>query len=163
MKTAAEKIVTFRLGGELFAAEVQNVERVLKYVPPRTLPNMPDWVDGVIEYQQKVVPLVDLRRRFSLPPLADQEGVRTLIVSSGGEWVGLVVDAVDEVGTFNPAELQAPPAFFRGLAGEYLRGLLRQRDRLVILLDVDRLLSATERLELEAATGGGGAGDAADA
>jgi purine-binding chemotaxis protein CheW len=163
MKIAAEKIVTFRLGDELFAAEVQSVERVLRYTAPRTVPNMPDWVDGVIEYQQKVVPVVDLRRRFNLPPLEDMAGARTLVVSSAGEWVGLVVDAVDEVGAFDVKELQPPPAFFKGLAGEYLRGLLRRKDRLVILLDVDRLLSATERLALETATGAAGAGAARDA
>lgn len=152
MKTLTEKIVTFTVGEELFAAEVHAVERVLKHTQPRTVPNVPEWVDGVIPYQGKVVPVVDLRRRFSLPPLADTSQARTLVVNSGGEWVGLVVDAVDEVSAYDPSQVQPPPPFFHGLAGEYLRGLLSRRDRLLIMLDFERFLSARERMKLEKAT-----------
>lgn len=149
MKTVTQKIVTFRIGEDLFAAEVHTVERVLKYSAPRQVPNVPDWVDGVIEYQGRVVPVVSLRRRFQLPLLEDMSQARTLVVNSGGEWIGLVVDAVTEVGAFVEGELQPPPAFFHGLAGEYVRGMLRRSEQLVIMLDFDRLLSSTERLSLD--------------
>jgi len=152
MKTVSEKIVTFRLGEDSFAAEVHAVERVLRYQAPRPVPNVPAWVDGVIEYQGRVVPVIDLRRRFELPPLQNPAAAKTLVVSSGGEWIGLVVDAVSSVDTFDAAQIAPPPPFFRGLAGEYLRGLLRRGERLVIMLDFDRLLSTHERLVLQAAT-----------
>ena len=78
---------------------------------------------------------------------------RTLIMHAGGEWIAVTVDAVLEV--TGAGEVTPPPPFFRGLAGEYMRGLVKRGEELVIALDVDRLLTATERLQLHAATGGG--------
>jgi len=152
MSTASAKIVIFRLGEDLFAAGVHSVERVLRYQRARALPDVPPWVDGVIEYRANVIPQIDLRRRFELASAAPTPTTRVLVLNSGGGWVAVVVDAVLEVAGYEESQLAAPPVLFRGLAGEYLRGLVRHGDRLVVLLDVDRLLTATDRLRLEAAT-----------
>ena len=67
MKTADRaQIVTFRLGDDLFAADINSVERVLRYKQPSPVPNVPEWIEGVIEYQKRVLPVVDLRARFSM-------------------------------------------------------------------------------------------------
>jgi purine-binding chemotaxis protein CheW len=109
-------------------------------------------VDGVIEYRANVIAQLDLRRRFELRETTTGPATRVLVLNAGGGWVAVVVDAVLEVAAYDAAQLSAPPALFRGLAGEYLQGLVRRGERLVVLLDVDRLLSATERLRLEQAT-----------
>ena len=157
MTNATEKIVVFRLAEDHFAADVRAVERVLKYQAPRTVPNVPEWISGVIDYQQRVVPVVDLRRRFELPPAAVSDHARILVLGVGEEWIGIVVDAVSEVAAIGANDVEAPPKYFRGLAGEYLRGLVRRDDRLVIVLDPERLLSSSERIVLErvAAESGG--------
>ncbi len=151
MNKATDKIVIFRIGDDLFAAGVRSVERVLRYERARPLPEVPPWVDGVIEYRSNVIPQLDLRRRFELPEPAAGAATRVLVLSAGGGWVAAVVDAVLEVAAYEESQLSEPPALFRGLAGEYLRGLIRHGERLIVLLDVDRLLSATERLRLEQA------------
>jgi purine-binding chemotaxis protein CheW len=152
VSSANAKIVIFRLGEDLFAAAVQSVERVLRYQRARALPDVPPWVDGVIEYRANVIPQLDLRRRFELAEATVGPTTRVVVLNSGGAWVAVVVDAVLEVTGYEESQLATPPALFRGLAGEYLRGLVRHSERLIVLLDVDRLLSATERLRLEAAT-----------
>ncbi len=151
MSNAADKIVVFRLGKDLFAAGVHSVERVVRYQRARPLPDVPPWVDGVIEYRANVIPQLDLRRRFELPETAVGATTRVLVLNAGGGWVAVVVDAVLEVAAYDASQLSAPPVLFRGLTGEYLQGLVRHGERLVVLLDVDRLLSATERLRLEQA------------
>jgi purine-binding chemotaxis protein CheW len=143
------RIVTFRLGGDLFAANILTVERVLKYELPRAIPNVPDWIEGVIEYQGRVVPAVDLRRRFGLPSEGVTNQTRMLIFATGSEWIAVMVDAVLDVRPVLESELAAPPTLFRGLAGAYLRGIVRRDEELVIVLDVDRLLASHERLRLE--------------
>jgi purine-binding chemotaxis protein CheW len=150
-KPALSKIVTFALGDDLFAADIFSVERVLRYQPPRAIPNVPSWIEGVIEYQQRVVPVINLRSRFEMPASPAQGSTRILIFLSEGEWIGAVVDAVVEVATMEKETLSPPPPLFRGLAGEYLLGILRRKERLVIVLDVARLLSSNERLVLEQA------------
>jgi purine-binding chemotaxis protein CheW len=151
MNNEADKLVTFRLGDDLFAADIFSVERVLRYTAPTAVPDMPDYIEGVIDYQQRVVPIVNLRRRFELPRMEAKNETRILILHGGGEWVGVVVDAVTAVTAFDPASVAEPPRIFRGLAGEYLKGIVRMGDKLVILLDVERLLSSTERIALERA------------
>ena len=146
------KIVTFRLGDDLFAADIYSVERVLRFQPPTPVPNVPDWIDGVIDYQGRVVPLINLRNRFELPVAEPGPETRILIFNAGGEWIGGVVDAVLDVAPLDAGKLAPPPPMFRGLAGEYLLGIVRRADRLVVFLDVTRLLSTGERLVLERAT-----------
>lgn len=157
MSTVTDKIVVFRLAEDHFAADVGSVERVLRYTAPRAVPNVPEWIGGVIDYQGRAVPIVDMRRRFSLPFAPTGEQARILVLNSGGEWIGVIVDAVVEVAPASANDLEPPPKYFRGLAGEYLRGLVRRGDRLVIVLDPDALLSSNERIVLEqtAAAAGG--------
>ncbi len=153
-KPRVAKVVWFRLGSDYFAADIFSVERVLRFQPPTSVPNVPEWIEGVIEYQSRVVPVVSLRRRFQLPAVPATPETRVLVLKTDNEWVGVVVDAVLEVASFDESLLSPPPPLFRGLAGEYLRGIVRLGERLLIYLDVDRLLSSDERLTLERATAG---------
>ena len=146
------QIVTFRLGEDLFAADIFSVERVLRYREPTSVPNAPPWLEGVTEYQSRVVPVVNLRARFGLPVIPAINETRMLVLSTEGTWVAAVVDAVLDVSTLDASKLAPPPPIFRGLAGEYLRGIVRRDDRLVILLDVARLLTADEKMTLLRAT-----------
>ena len=151
MKIESNKLVTFLLGEDLFAADIFSVERVLRYTTPTSVPDMPDYIEGVIDYQGRVVPIVNLRRRFEMAALEVRSETRILILHSGGEWIGVVVDAVTAVTAFDPAAVAPPPNLFRGLAGEYLKGIVRMGEKLVIFLDVERLLSSTERIALDRA------------
>ena len=148
---ATIQIVTFRLGDDLFAAEIHAVERVLRYRDPTPVPDVPDWIAGVVEYSGRVVPVIDLRRRFSLPEAARPAEARLIVLASGGEWVAATVDGVLDVRAVEAAGIAPPPPLFRGLAAEFLHGLVRRDERLVLLLDVAHLLSATDRLVLERA------------
>ncbi|MDB4916194.1 MAG: cheW [Gemmatimonadetes bacterium] len=149
MSSVAEKLVTFRLGQDYFAADVHAVERVLRYSLPTSVPDMPPYIEGVMDYLGRVVPVVNLRRRFELPPMEVGAEMRTLILNVSGEWIGAVVDAVTEVAPFLPTDVSAPPKLFRGLAGTYLKGIVRRDNRLVMFLDVEQLLSSTDRIALQ--------------
>lgn len=151
------QIVTFRLGDDLFAADIFSVERVLRYREPTPVPNVPPWIEGVTEYQSRVVPVVNLRVRFGMPPRPAVNETRMLVLATDGAWIAAVVDAVLDVSTLDPSRLAPPPPMFRGLANEYLRGIVRRDDRLVIFLDVARLMNADERLTLAALTEAEGA------
>ena len=151
MSTLSDKLVTFRLGEDLFAADIYSVERVLRYTPPTSVPDMPAYIEGVMDYQGRVVPIVNLRLRFELPPAPVVGETRTLVLNVAGEWIGIVVDGVTEVASYDKAAVSPPPKLFRGLSAVYLKGIIRRGDRLVIFLDVDQLLSTTERISLQEA------------
>jgi purine-binding chemotaxis protein CheW len=149
------QLVTFRVGEEPFAADIFAIERVLRFVAPRPIPNVPGWLEGVIDYGGRVVPVIDLRARFELPAAASREAARILVVVvAPDEWVAVIVDAVDEVTTVAPDQLAPPPPIFRGLARQYLRAIVRPRtegEPVIVLLDVAQLLTTRERIVLEQA------------
>lgn len=142
------QLVTFQVGDELFAADIFSVERVLRYAVPRAIPNVPSWLAGVLDYSGRAVPIIDLRARFELPPAADRAHARILVFRAGEEWIGAVVDAVHAVSAIDAALIEPPPPVFKGLAKEYLRGLVRREEALWVVLDAGRLLTATERVQL---------------
>jgi purine-binding chemotaxis protein CheW len=146
--TGQTQIVTFRLGEDTFAADVFSVERVIEYQRPKAVPSVPDWIEGIIEYQARVVPAINLRRRFELPPAAAAAPRRIIVFNVEKEWIAAVVDSVQEVRIIDAARLAPPPPIFRGLPCEFLRGILREAENLTIYLDVSRLLSTTERVML---------------
>jgi purine-binding chemotaxis protein CheW len=146
------QIVTFRLGGDLFAADIHGVERVLRWQEPTPVPNVPSWISGVIDYQKRVLPVLDLRARFEMPMSAPSNETRIVVFNAGDHWVAGIVDAVLDVARLDGAAVEPPPPLFRGLSAEYLKGIVRRDGKLVMLLHVSHLVSATERLALETAT-----------
>ncbi|HET7621083.1 MAG TPA: chemotaxis protein CheW [Gemmatimonadaceae bacterium] len=177
----SHQVVTFRVGKDEFAADIMAVERVLRYVEPTAVPHLPEWVEGVIEYEGRVIPVIDLARRFEIGR-RDGGGVgsdggattrRVIVFAVGEEWIGAVVDSVLEVVVIPEERISPPPAIFRGLSAEYLRGLVRRAEAkrggaaapegaLLIFLEVERLLSATERLVLQRAMADGAASSGKD-
>ena len=143
------QIVTFRLGDELFAADIFSVERVLRYTQPTPVPNVPGWIEGVIDYQGRVVPVINLRKRFELPDAPVPADARILVLTVDDEWVAATVDGVLDVSVLAASRLAPPPPLFRGLAASYVRGVVRRAERLVVFLDVARLFSTDERIVLE--------------
>jgi purine-binding chemotaxis protein CheW len=151
------QLVTFRVGDGLFAADIFAVERVLRYSAPRPIPNVPAWIEGVIDYRARVVPVIDLRARFELPAARSRESARILVVVAGDDWIGAIVDAVDEVITISADQVSPPPPLFKGLAKQYLRALVRRHkedEPVIVLLDVAQLLTTRERIVLEQAVAG---------
>jgi len=150
-----QQLVSFRLGDDRFAVDIFAVERILRFTAPAAVPNLPPWIDGVIEHGGRVVPVIDLRERFGIPRLAARPDQRILVLAVGDDWLGVTVDSVHEVLAVSGEEIAPPPPLFRGLNAEYLRGLVRHDGTLIIFLDVTRVLTSTERLELTQAAANG--------
>lgn len=143
------RLVTFRIAEHLFAAEIQSVQRVLRHEPPRALPDMPSWMEGVVDYQATMVPVIDLRRRFGLPAATPGPQARLMVCNASGGLVAMLVDAVLDVRPFPASDLVEPPGLFRGLAGEYLKALTRRQGQLVVVLDIERLLASHATLTFQ--------------
>jgi purine-binding chemotaxis protein CheW len=145
------QLVAFRVGDQRYAADVFSVERVLRWSQPRAIPNVPAWLDGVIEYGGKTIPVIDLRARFDLPAPESREQARILVLVAGESRVAASVDSVDEVATVPKSDLESPPEIFRGLTRQYLQALLRRNGEVTVVLDVAQLLNSRERIVLDQA------------
>jgi purine-binding chemotaxis protein CheW len=137
----------FRLGPEEFGIDIANVVEIFSSQKIYEVPEMEEYVSGVINIRGDVVPLLDLRRRFGLKAAPKKE--RTILVRTSSETLGLTVDEVKEILEFEDTEISKPPTIFKGLASEFLVGLGKKEGRVVILLDLENVLSREEILKID--------------
>ena len=151
------KLVIFELGGDLFAADVLAVDRVLRYLAPSAVPDVAQWVEGVIEHRGGVIPVIDLRRRLGVAETVIGSGTRTIVLNTSAGFVAGIVDAVREVALVPTGAVTAPPPLFRGMSSEAIRGIAKVGDRLVVVLDVERVMATADRILAERAATTAGA------
>ena len=149
------QLVTFTVGGEEFGLDVFQVHEILRYQEPTPMPKSPAFVEGVLDVRGTLVPVVDLRKRFEAHDLRYDDDTRIVLVDFQGERLGLIVDEVSEVMRVAETAVAPPPQYVKGLAAEFIRGIVRLDARLVVLLDLDRILSSQERMQLLFAVDGG--------
>jgi purine-binding chemotaxis protein CheW len=141
------QVVAFRIDRQEFAFAIQQVERILRHTAPAPLPSAPDFLEGVVPYEDGVVPVVDLRKRLgTAAPIRDE--TRVMVLSLDDQRVGLIVDEVREVLRVDSRTIAPPPPMVRGLAAAYIAGIITRPGRTIVLLNAGRILSATERLAL---------------
>jgi purine-binding chemotaxis protein CheW len=138
---AEQQYVVFRLIGQLFGASIDVVREVTYLSTVTHLPNTPAYVDGVIDLRGEVLPVVDLRKRLGLPQRDEAEkDARLMILNLGERSAALVVDGVDQVINLDPAEIVAPDQQLTLPGQDYVTGMVRSGERLVVLLDLDRVM-----------------------
>ena len=142
------QIVTFRVGEEDFSVSILKVQEIIRMSEITKVPRSPDFVEGVINLRGKVIPVIDLRKRFGLEAAERNEDTRTIVVDCGGKVVGLIVDSVTEVLRLSKSTVEPPPDIVGGVDSEYISGVGKLDDRLVILLDIDKVLSMSEQGEI---------------
>lgn len=140
--------LTFRLGDEIFALDIARVREVLEYSSVTRVPRMPDYMCGVINLRGHVVPVVDLRLKFGM--VATPKTVDTCIiildvaVEGDSLVLGALVDSVREVITLDHGQVEPPPRMGTGLRTDYIRGMGRQGDSFIIILNADKVFSSDE-------------------
>lgn len=141
----------FTLAGEACAIRVLDVKEIIEYAVVTRVPTTPPWVRGVMNLRGRVVPVIDLAVKFGLPesPVTRRTCIVVVEVELDGEpaVMGLVVDSVSQVMELPPSDVLPPPRFGTSVRVEYLLGLGRLADRFVLLLDIDRVLSAAELMK----------------
>lgn len=150
------QLVTCLIGREEFALDVLSVQEINRMVEITRVPKAPAYVEGVINLRGRIIPVLDLRRRFGLPPVDKSDNSRIMVVLVRQRMVGLIVDEVVEVLRIPKSTIEPPPSFGNSSGAEFTQGIGRIDDRLLIVLDLNRLLIPNEQAALDAATGVGG-------
>lgn len=146
------QVVSFNLRGEEYAVEITKVKEIILLEGVTKVPQMPGFIEGIINLRGTVIPVIDLRKRFGLPSPEADDHTRIVVTRMGNRIVGLIVDSVSQVMKIPQANIQPPPDTIAGLAGEYLTGVGKVDERLIILLDIEKIMSADEMQLLEPKT-----------
>jgi purine-binding chemotaxis protein CheW len=143
------QLVSFNIGEEEFGVDILKVQEINRMSEVTKVPNAPDYVEGVINLRGKVIPIIDLRMRIGMPQKDSDKDTRIVVVELDSKVVGFVVDSVNEVLRINKNITEPPPPMVAGIDSEYITAIGKLDDRLLILLDLERILSSTERKEIE--------------
>lgn len=138
------KVIVFRLVDEEYGVEVNQVRSIEKMQSITRVPRTPEFVKGVINLRGVVTPIIDLKTRFDLGEEAYTDSTRIIIVAVDDMEVGLIVDAANDVIDIPLNSIEQPPAVVGGIKASYLRGVAKLQDRLLIMLNLDKVLSSEE-------------------
>lgn len=143
------QIVVFDLLQEHFGVDIAAVESIIKMQTITRMPESPVFVEGITNLRGKVVPVIDLHKRFSLPLWKETKGSRIVIVTIQDTEVGMIVDGVSEVLTISDSSIEPPPAIATTINSSFITGIAKLEDKLIILLDLKKVLSSEEQYELK--------------
>jgi purine-binding chemotaxis protein CheW len=146
-----QQYVIFSLNEQIYGIEILKIKEVVSYRKITPLPNMVGFIKGIINLRGVVLPVFDLREKFSLSETTYTPFHIIIVIEISGRVMGVIVDEISDVVELLPEEVQAPSNLPRDVQAEYIKGIGKKEYELVILLDVDRLLSP-EELEILDAT-----------
>ena len=145
------QVVGFRIGEETFGVRIGSVREIVRVPEITTVPNAQETIEGVINLRGKIIPVVDLRKRFGQSEIASDKKNRILVVELENKLVGLIVNSASEVLKIPPSEIESPGSVFADGESSYVTGVGKLKGRLIILLDVGKLLHRPEFKKLEEA------------
>jgi purine-binding chemotaxis protein CheW len=144
----ANQLVTFQLGEELYGINIMDVKEIVRVQAIRAIPNAPTYVEGIFNLRSEIIPIINLHKRFHLKKLISSEEDELLsgfvILDIDGMKLGIIIDRISRVITIQKEEVQPPPQMLTGIGAEYIRGVVRQEEGYLIILNIRDLFNPKE-------------------
>lgn len=142
------KAVSFNIDDEKFAIDINHVDTIIEYQKATKIPEALDFVEGIVNFRDGVLPIINLRIKFNYQPFEDKYKAKVLVVKMGDRKYGLLVDEVKEVMNILQEQIEEAPAI-GGVKADYISGIVKVDNDMIFLIDVEKILSSEEKLELE--------------
>lgn len=144
-KTAtSSQIVCFKIGHEEYGLDILKVQEILRIPKITKLPKSADYIMGVIDLRGKVIPIIDLGRRFKIDVSSTSDEQRAIVVNIKEKKVGLAIDSVSHVIKIDEKDIEPPPPIIKGISGRYIIGIAKVESGFVIILDIEQIFSIEE-------------------
>lgn len=138
------EFLAFKLGDEEYGMDILRVQEIRSYEPPTRMANTPAFIKGVINLRGVIVPILDMRIKFNLAQVSYDTFTVVIVLNIGHQIVGMVVDGVSDVITLTPAQLRPVPQISSSIGSDHLLAIGSIQDRMLILLDIEKLMSSAE-------------------
>jgi purine-binding chemotaxis protein CheW len=139
------KLAVFRVGSQLFAMDIMQIRQIIRPLKITPLPKAPEFVEGMINLRGMVIPVLDMRKRFEIPIENPEAEGRVIIANVDRQVVGLMVDEVTEVIIMPPGEVQPPPKMIAGIQSEFLMGVCRYAEQILLIVNLNAILTSKEK------------------
>ena len=143
------QVVSFRLATEEYGVDISQVQEIIRMVEITHVPRAPRFMEGVINLRGQLIPIIDLRTRFGMTKIAATKSTRIIVTEIGSKRVGIVVDSVSEVLNLPIENVEDAPEMIAGVGNEYIQGVGKMDERLIIMLDLTMVISGEEKQQLE--------------
>ena len=143
------QLVIFSLSSEEYGVDIMQVREIVTYREPVTVPNTPAFVEGIINLRGEIIPIVNLKRRFNISGEIIGEQTRIIVMNIDTKKVGFIVDDASEVITIRNEDIEIAPEIVSGVDREYISGIGKVEERILIILDLNKLFTEKEREALE--------------
>lgn len=148
MGSSEVKVLIFTLNDEFYATDIMEVERILGFEEPTALPEAPDFVLGVINYEGSILPVISLSKKFNMRD-NKKEDSKIIVVKENEDKIGIVVDQVTEVGDIKLEEVENPAYISTTVSKRYIKGLIKLKERIIIFLNLSEILTSEEKRQLK--------------
>lgn len=138
------KVLIFGLNDEYYAANIDDVERILRFKNATPMPDAPDFVEGVINYEDVVLPVINIKKKFKLTEIRNTEEPKVISMKIGDKKLGIIVDSVCEVSNIAKNKYEETPDITKNSTNNYIKGLIKLEDKIIILINIDNILSKQE-------------------
>ena len=142
--TSLREFLAFKLGAEEYGIDILRVQEIRSYEEPTRIANAPAFIKGVVNLRGVIVPIVDMRLKFNLEQARYNSFTVVIVLNIGARVVGMVVDAVSDVITLTPEQLHPVPEFNSSIASDHLLAIGTVQDRMLILVDIEKLMTSAE-------------------
>lgn len=139
------KILVFKLKNEFYATDIMDVERILGYEVPTALPDSPDFLSGVIKYENGLIPVLSLAKKFNFLDTIEETDKKIVVIKKAETKFGIIVDDVYEVKDITQDEIEQSDMVSTFISKKYIKGLIK-RENIIILLDLSKILTAEEEM-----------------
>jgi purine-binding chemotaxis protein CheW len=151
-KGVEERFAVFKVGGGEYAVDIMRITEIIRPQKVTRIPKAPAFVEGVINLRGAVAPVIDMRGRFGIEgPCEDRKKARVIMINAGGRLLGAAVDEVSEVISLKGADIEKTPDAVRGIGSEFLHGVGKAGERLIVILDIEKLLTSQDLIQLDRA------------
>ncbi len=144
VKIDTNEFLSFKIGTEEYGIDILKVQEIRSYEPPTRIANAPPFIKGVVNLRGVIVPIIDMRLKFNIEQVRYDSFTVVIVLNIGKQVVGMVVDSVSDVLTLMPEELQAVPEFNSAVDGDHLLAIGTVNDRMLILIDIEKLMTSDE-------------------
>jgi purine-binding chemotaxis protein CheW len=145
----SKQVVIFKLNNEDFCVDIMQVLEILSMQKIRKVPDVPDFIEGIFDLRGAIIPIIDLRKKFNMEKTNINDNTRIIVVNLNKKSVGFIVDAVAEVLHIDEESIKEPPDIISGIGKEYIEAVVKLNDRLIIDLNLHRVLTEQEKKEIE--------------
>lgn len=139
------KVLIFNINNQYYATDIMEVERILGYEVPTQLPDSPEFVEGVINYEGRILPIMSLARKFNIPYSEVKEETKIIVAKQEKNKIGIIVDVVSEVCDIKVENIEEAPEIVAGISRRYIKGLIKRNGKIITFLNLGTILTNEEK------------------